>query len=190
MTAVVLFVRSREIPAGVLWAVAAMTAVAWFGTGDSPHAVTTAALALALGVAVVGHSLGGPDSTLDRTAAIRWVPRRALHLATIFVVAASVVTAVSPAPAGVILRDAAGFTGLAALAATLLGRRLAWTLPVVTGCVSAGIPAVPEPFALHLLTWAGQQADSRTAFAAAAVLTLAGVTGYVTHGPSRSGDVS
>jgi hypothetical protein len=188
VTAVALFLRSREVPAGVLCAIPAMAAVAWFGAGPagSPHAVTAAALALALGIAVLGHGLGGPDSTLDATAAIRWAPRRALHLATIFVVAAVVVTAVTTVPVAVVLRDAAGFTGLAALAAALFGRRLAWTLPVVTGCVSAGIPAVPEPFALHLLTWAGQSADSRTALTTAAVFAVTGAAGYVTHGPGRS----
>jgi hypothetical protein len=41
--------------------------------------------------------------------------------------------------AGVILRDAAGLAGLTALTATLLGRQLAWTLPVAwTGAASAG----------------------------------------------------
>ncbi|MEU4419073.1 hypothetical protein AB0F81_00455 [Actinoplanes sp. NPDC024001] len=165
-----------------------MVAVAWLGAGpaESRHAVTAAALALALGIAVLGHGLGGPDSTLDTTAAIRWAPRRALHLAAILVVAAAVVTAATTVPVAVILRDAAGFTGLAALSATLFGRRLAWTLPVVTGCVSAGIPAVPEPFVLHLLTWAGQPADSRVAFTTVVVFAVAGVAGYVTRGPAGS----
>ncbi|MEU8816232.1 hypothetical protein [Actinoplanes sp. NPDC048796] len=192
MTAVGLFLRSREVPAGALCAVSAMIAVAWLGTGpaESRHAVTAAALALALGIAVLGHGLGGPDSTLDTTAAIRWAPRRASHLAAIFVAAAAVVAVVTTAPTGVVLRDAAGFTGLAALAAALFGRRLAWTLPVVTGCVSGGIPAVPEPFALHLLTWAGQPADSPAAFTIAVTLAVAGAAGYVTRGPRRSGTTS
>lgn len=186
--AVALFLRSREVPAGVLCAVSAMAAVAWLGAGPAGtrHAVTAAALALALGIAVLGHGLGGPDSTLDATAAIRWAPRRALHLAAIAGVAAAVVTAVTTVPVAVVLRDAAGFTGLAALAATLFGRRLAWTLPVVTGCLSAGIPAVPEPFALHLLTWAGQPADSRTALTTAAILIAVGGAGYVARGPAGS----
>jgi hypothetical protein len=192
VTTVALLLRSREVPAGVLCAVSAMVAVAWLGTGPagSRHAVTAAALALALGIAVLAHGLGGPDSTLDTAAAIRWAPRRALHLAAIFVVAAAVVTVVSTAPTGVVLRDAAGFTGLGALAAALFGRRLAWTLPVVTGCVSAGIPAVPEPFVLNLLSWAGQSADSRSALTAAAVFTVAGVAGYVIRGPRRVSPVS
>ncbi|KHD75679.1 hypothetical protein MB27_21760 [Actinoplanes utahensis] len=187
-----MFLRSREAPAGALCAVAAMTAVAWLGAGPagSRHAVTAAALALALGIAVLGHGLGGPDSVLDATAAIRWAPRRALHLATIFVVAVAVVTAVATVPVAVVARDAAGFTGLAALAATLFGRRLAWTLPVVTGCVSAGVPAVPEPFALYLLTWAGQPPDSRTALVTAALLAVTGAAGYVTRGPRRTGPAS
>ncbi|MDI6105574.1 hypothetical protein QLQ12_44040 [Actinoplanes sp. NEAU-A12] len=187
MTALLLFLRSREVPGGTLCAVSAMVAVAWLGAGQtgSRHAVTAAALALALGVAVLGHGLGGPDSTPDTTAAIRWAPRRALHLAAICVLAATVVTVVTSVPAGVVLRDAAGFTGLAALAATLFGRRLAWTLPVVTGCVSAGIPAVPEPFALHLLTWVGQPPGSSAALTTAAIFTLTGVAGYVIRGPRR-----
>lgn len=181
MRATALFLRSRDVPAGMLWAVSAMAIGA--GIGGSRHAMTAAALALALGVAVLGHGLGGPDDTLDTTAAIRWLPRRALHLTAILMLAVGVVTAVSTVPLSVVLRDAAGFIGLAALAATLFGRRLAWTLPVVTGCVSAGIPAVPQPFVLHMLTWAGQPPDSRTALVIAVVLAATGAGGYLLHGP-------
>ncbi|MEU8239462.1 hypothetical protein AB0C07_14570 [Actinoplanes missouriensis] len=185
MRTAALFLRSRDVPAGTLLAVSAMAAVAWLGGGPagSRHAVTAAALALALGVAVLGHGLGGPDSTLDATAAIRWVPRRALHLIVIGTVAVVVVTAVTTVPVAVVLRDAAGFTGLAGLAATLFGRRLAWTLPVVTGCLAAGVPAVPDPFALYLLTWAGQPADSGTAATVGVVLAVAGGAAYVARGP-------
>ncbi|KXK63058.1 hypothetical protein AWW66_05290 [Micromonospora rosaria] len=187
MTPLLLFLRSREVPGGLLCAVPAMALFAWFGAvqADPRHAVTSAALALALGVAVLGYGLGGPDATLDATAAIRWAPRRALHLVSTAVLAGTVVTVVTTAPAGVVLRDAVGFTGLAALAATLFGRRLAWTLPVVTGCVSAGIPAVPEPFALHLLTWAGQPPDSVAALTTAVAFAVTGVAAYVIRGPRR-----
>ncbi|GGL99641.1 hypothetical protein GCM10012279_16270 [Micromonospora yangpuensis] len=173
----------------MLWAVPAMVLLAWFGAAQAEprHAVTTAALALALGVAILGNGLGGADPSLEATAAIRWAPRRALHLAAIAVLTATVVTVVTTAPAGVVLRDAAGLTGLAALAATLFGRRLAWTLPVVTGCVSAGIPAIPEPFALYLLTWAGQPPDSVAALTTAAVFAVTGAAAYLTRGPRRIG---
>ncbi|MFI7023086.1 hypothetical protein [Micromonospora sp. NPDC049900] len=192
MTSALLFLRSREVPGGLLCAVPAMGLLAWIGAAqaDGRHAVTTAALALALGVGVLGYGLGGPDGTLDATAAIRWVPRRAVHLAAILVVGSAVVTAVTTAPVGIVLRDAAGFVGLAALAAVVFGRRLAWTLPVVAGCVSAGIPAVPEPMALHLLTWAGQPADSVAALTTAGVLAVTGAAGYVIRGPRRISPVS
>lgn len=187
MITLLLFLRSREVLTGVLWAVLAMVAVAWLGTGQAEpqHAVTAAALALALGVAILGYSLGGPDNTLDTTAAIRWAPRRALHLTAISGLTAAVVTVMTTAPTGVVLRDATGFTGLAALATALLGRRLAWTLPVVTGCVSAGIPAVPEPFVPYLLTWAGQPPDSPTALTTAVIFAATGATWYVICGPRR-----
>ncbi|BAL93178.1 hypothetical protein AMIS_79580 [Actinoplanes missouriensis 431] len=192
MRTATLFLRSRDVPAGTLWAVPAMAAVAWLGAGPagSRHAVTAAALALALGVAVLGHGLGGPDSTLDATAAIRWAPRRALHLIAIGTVAVAVVTVVTTVPVAVVLRDAAGFTGLAGLAAVLFGRRLTWTLPVVTGCVSAGVPAVPGPFALYLLTWAGQPADSGTALTVGVVLAVTGGAAYTARGPRRLDPVS
>ncbi|TDB81267.1 hypothetical protein [Micromonospora sp. KC721] len=187
MTTLLLYLRSRQVPGGVLCGVTAMAAVAWLGTGhaDPQRAVVAAALALALGIAILGHGLAGADSTLDATAALRWAPRRAVHLTAITVLAAVVVTAVTTAPAGVVLRGAAGFTGVAALAAALFGRKLAWTLPVVTGCLSAGIPATPEPFALHLLTWAGQPPDSPAAATAAVVLAVTGAAGYVIRGPRR-----
>ncbi|TDC36205.1 hypothetical protein [Micromonospora sp. KC213] len=187
MRALLLYLRSRQVPGGMLWGVPVMVAVAWLGTGhaDPRRAVMAAALALTLGIAILGHGLAGADSTLDATAALRWAPRRALHLTAITVLAAVVVTAVTTAPAGAVLRDAAGITGTAALAAALFGRQLAWTLPVVTGCLSAGIPATPEPFALYLLTWAGQPPGSPAAATVAVVLAVTGTAAYLILGPRR-----
>jgi hypothetical protein len=176
-----LYLRSHDVPAGLLCGVLAMIVVAQLGTGytDPQRAVIAAALALALGLAVLGHGLDGPDNALDMTAAIRWAPRRTLHLGAITIVAATVVTAVTSAPTGIVLRDAAGFAGLTTLAAALFGRRLTWTLPIAAGCLAAVIPAMPEPLALHLLTWATQPSNNTTAATIATVYTVTGTATYL-----------
>jgi hypothetical protein len=183
--ALALYLRSRGVPAALAVSVPGMLAVAWAGTGhaDPQRAVAAAVLAVGLGAAVLGHGLAGHDGVLDRTAAIRWAPRRVVHLAGIIAVVSVVVLSVTTIADGVVWRDAVALGGLAAVAAALFGRQLAWAPPVAVAGVSAMIPALPGPMSVRVLTWAAQPADSPTAAVAAALLAVLGLGVYVVLGP-------
>ncbi|MER7442290.1 hypothetical protein [Micromonospora avicenniae] len=179
MRFLLLYARSRQIPAALAAAVALMAVVALLGRN---HAAASAAFAVAGGAALLGFGLGGPDDRLENTAARRWAPRRAAHLAAIAFVTAAVVLVCTKAPAGLVVRDAAGFAGLAALAARLLGGRLAWAPPVAAGAAAVVLPALPEPFVIALLTWPAQPAGNGPAAATAAIFAVLGGALYAARG--------
>ncbi|MFE2844047.1 hypothetical protein ACFXKS_10890 [Streptomyces scopuliridis] len=77
-----------------------------------------------MAAATVG--LSGQDRALDRTAAIRWAPRRAAHVLLIGVLAGAVLLALlaagdEPVRAGIPVRNSAGPAGLAAIGAAAWG---------------------------------------------------------------------
>ncbi|GAA2156222.1 hypothetical protein GCM10009760_56970 [Kitasatospora kazusensis] len=136
MNWLLLYARSRQVP---VWAavVALVAPAAWaFGRGrtaGSPD-LELAILVLTAQVAAASVGLGGQDAALDRTAAIRWAPRRAAHVLLIGVVAGAALLLVQAAgarlaPTELVVRDSAGLAGLAALGAVLCGAPFAWTLP-------------------------------------------------------------
>lgn len=78
--------------------------------------------------------LSGQDLALDRTAAIRWVRRRAAHVLLVSAVVGTVLLTVQAmgedmATTAFVVRDSAGLMGLVALGAALSGGQYAWTLP-------------------------------------------------------------
>ncbi|MFE2495828.1 hypothetical protein [Streptomyces scopuliridis] len=92
-------------------------------------------------MAAATAGLSGQDRALDRTAAIRWAPRRAAHVLLIGVLAGAVLLALlaagdEPVRAGTLVRNSAGPAGLAAIGAAAWGGRYAWTLPF-GGCAMA-----------------------------------------------------
>ncbi|MEV0536100.1 hypothetical protein [Kitasatospora sp. NPDC050463] len=146
-----LYARSRQVPVSA--AVVTLTAlVLWSlapGSGEGPMDLSTVVLVLTANVAAAALGLGGQDAALDRTAAIRWIPRRAAHVLLIGTVAGAALLAVQAAgpelaPAAVVARDSAGMVGLAALGATVCGAQYAWALPtgwlgiILFGTVPAG----------------------------------------------------
>ncbi|MFG2715081.1 hypothetical protein ACGFX2_31650 [Streptomyces goshikiensis] len=131
-----LYARSRQVPASA--AVVTLTAMAvWAltrGGGTGPVDPRIAVLVLTVQVSAAAVGLGGQDVALERTAAIRWAPRRAAHVLLIAVVVGAALLAVQAggpelAPAAFVVRDSAGLAGLAALGAGLCGAPYAWTLP-------------------------------------------------------------
>ncbi|SCG06255.1 hypothetical protein GA0115259_110165, partial [Streptomyces sp. MnatMP-M17] len=95
------------------------------------------ALLLTAVVAVGAIGLGGQDLALDRTAAIRWAPRRAAHVLLIAALAVGVLLVLSalsvfsapgggPVPVAYAVRNGAGPAGVAAIGATVWGGRYAW----------------------------------------------------------------
>ncbi|WP_405973134.1 hypothetical protein OG496_30100 [Streptomyces sp. NBC_00988] len=190
-----LYARSRQVPASLAALVigaAAMRALARGGaqgSGDPRLPV----LVLATGVMATSIGFSGQDLALDRTAAIRWVPRRAAHVLLAGAVVAAVLLAVqgvgtpvgtSMATTGFVVRDSAGLTGLAALGAALAGGQYAWTLPFAWLSFTFFAPAATSTttrVASWLLLPAGTPAGTGTAL----LLLVAGTAVYAVAGPRR-----
>jgi hypothetical protein len=133
--------------------------------------------------------LSGQDLALDRTAAIRWVPRRAAHILLAGTVVGTLLLAVQTMGAGMtttafVVRDSAGLMGLVALGAALWGGQYAWTLPFAWLSFSFFAPpatSAPMQVATWMLLPPGTAAGTWTALA----LTVAGTTAYALAGPRR-----
>lgn len=90
-----LYARSRQVP---VWAAAvALTTLAacvFEQGGREPMDLGIATLILTTNVTAASVGLGGQDLALDRTAAIRWAPRRTAHVLLLGAVAAVALLAV------------------------------------------------------------------------------------------------
>ncbi|WP_055594230.1 hypothetical protein [Streptomyces hirsutus] len=186
-----LYARSRQVPASlaavVISAVAAW-ALARDGSG-APGDPRLPVLVLAAGAMAASIGLGGQDLALDRTAAIRWVPRRAAHVLLAGAVVGTVLLAVQTmgedmATTAFVVRDGAGLMGLVALGAALSGGPYAWTLPFAWLSFSFFAPpptSVPMQVATWMLLPPGAAAGTWTAL----VLTVTGTAAYAVAGPRR-----
>ncbi|RAJ69891.1 hypothetical protein K378_01047 [Streptomyces sp. Amel2xB2] len=184
-----LYARSRQVPASLAAMVISAAAV-WALARDGhagPSDPRLPALALAAGTTAASVGLGGQDVALDRTAAIRWAPRRAVHVLLIGTVVAAVLSAVQTlgedlAALAFVVRDGAGLTGLAALGAVLLGAQHAWTLPTAWLAFTFVAPPstyVPTQVATWMLLAPGTPAATWTAL----TLALVGTAVYAVAGP-------
>ncbi|MFJ5291866.1 hypothetical protein [Streptomyces sp. NPDC088348] len=189
MRGLTLYVRSRRAPAA-LGAAAAATAVVWLLTTvfSDPGEVSSTVLALTalLLVAVVTATLGGPDDTLDRTAARPWGWLRTSHLAAalgwmLVLLLATLLTGTRFGPFACVVRDTAGLLGVTALGAATTGTARAWFLPLGWTLGAAVFPGTGT--AGEALTWQTQASGSRPASLVAAVLAVAGIAAYVSRGP-------
>ncbi|WP_327673702.1 hypothetical protein [Kitasatospora sp. NBC_00458] len=192
-----LYARSRQVPASlaaVLAGAAAVAALAGIGGGGTadPRLST---LVLAAGAAAVSVGLGGQDLALDRTAAIRWVPRRAAHVLLCGVLVAAVLWAVravggEPASPAFVVRNSAGLMGLVAVGAAWCGQRYAWTplfawLPFAFAAPAATGTTGGTGVATQVLTWMLQPPGTPAATWTAGLLAVAGTAVYATGGPRR-----
>ncbi|MFD0227829.1 hypothetical protein ACWGPD_31900 [Streptomyces hirsutus] len=186
-----LYARSRQVPAS-LAAVVISTVAAWALARDgsgAPGDPRLPVLVLATGAMAASIGLGGQDLALDRTAAIRWVPRRAAHVLLAGAVIGTVLLAVQTmgedmATTAFVVRDSAGLMGLVALGAALSGGPYAWTLPFAWLSYSFFAPpptSVPMQVATWMLLPPGTAAGTWTAL----VLTVAGTAAYAVTGPRR-----
>ncbi|MFH8387018.1 hypothetical protein ACH4E7_39905 [Kitasatospora sp. NPDC018058] len=194
MRRLMLYARSRQVPTSAA-AVTLIALAAWaFNRGDATGAVDAinpiTFFVLAASVAAGSVGLGGQDLALDRTAAIRWAPRRAAHTLLIGAVAGAAllaVQAVGPkfAPTEVVVRDSAGLVGLAALGAVLCGAHLAWTLPTGWLAFTVLVPPLAPNTVGKTVCWMtfppGTEASTRTAVA----LLVTGTVLYALAGPRR-----
>ncbi|MGX4694573.1 hypothetical protein [Streptomyces sp. JNUCC 63] len=189
MRGLMLYARSRRVPAALGAAVAGM-AIAWLlaAVFSDKGEVSSAVLVLTvlLLVAVVTATLGGPDDTLDRTAARPWAWLRMSHLATalgcvLLLLLATLLTGTRFGPFGSVIRDTAGLLGLTALGAATVGAARSWFVPLgwtLDAAVFSGTGTAGEA-----LTWQAQAPGSRPAAVVAAVLAVAGTAVYVSRGP-------
>ncbi|GGN45048.1 hypothetical protein [Streptomyces fuscichromogenes] len=186
-----LYARSRQVPASLAALVVGMVTV-WAlarDEGAGPGDPRLPVLVLATGAMAFSAGLGGQDPALDRTAAIRWVPRRTAHvlLAAAAVAAALLTVQTMGAPMATtafVVRDSAGLTGLAALGAALAGGPYAWTLPFAWLSFSFLAPpptSAPMEAATWMLLPPGTAAGTWTAL----VLTVVGSAAYAVAGPRR-----
>ncbi|MCS7477427.1 hypothetical protein ACFFQW_22035 [Umezawaea endophytica] len=178
-----LYARSRQIP--VALASALVTTFAVWAITDPPNPAM-AALSVVSAVGVLAIGLTGQDPHLDRTAAIRWFPRRVAHVVLIAAVASALLLAFTTdlAPAAFVLRAGAGLAGLAALAAAAFGGQHAWTLPLGWFAISFFIPRSDE-VPVHVATWLFQAPDNTPAAWTAGVLGVVGTTTYALARPRR-----
>jgi hypothetical protein len=140
--------------------------------------------AVAVVCAVTATGLAGADPALERTAARDWRVRRATHVVAIGGLAVVLgVTAGPPVATEVVVRDAVGLTGLAAVGATVLGGGLAWCVPVAWSVVAMSAFLASQPTPAPLVTWPFQPAGTTAATIVAGVLGLAGLLVYALRGP-------
>ncbi|WP_326805999.1 hypothetical protein OIE49_36250 [Streptomyces sp. NBC_01788] len=189
MRGLTLYARSRRVPAALGAAVAGM-AIAWLlaAVFSDKGEVSSAVLVLTvlLLVAVITATLGGPDDTLDRTAARPWTWLRMSHLAAalgcvLLLLLATLLTGTRFGPFGSVIRDTAGLLGLTALGAATVGAARSWFVPLgwtLSAAVFSGTGTAGEA-----LTWQAQAPGSRPAAVVAAVLAVTGTAVYVSRGP-------
>ncbi|MET8699552.1 hypothetical protein ABZW10_11895 [Kitasatospora sp. NPDC004723] len=175
----ILYARSRRLPAA-LAALALSAALARLGDAD-PASPRLSTLLLAAGAMALSAGFGGPDLALDRTAALRWAPRRAAHVLLAIVLVAAVLP---PGPLAVTVRDSAGLTGLAALGAACCGRPYAWLFPFTGLAASFVVPPAPD-LATRILTWPLLPPDATPATVTALTLAATGTAAYALAGPRR-----
>ncbi|WP_329353520.1 hypothetical protein OG226_26310 [Streptomyces sp. NBC_01261] len=192
-----LYARSRQVPASLaaLMISAAAMRTLTGGSGQEPGDPRLPVLVLATGVMAASVGLSGQDLALDRTAAIRWVPRRAAHVLLAGAVVAAVLLAVqmTGTPAGstqfmagteFVVRNSAGLTGLAALGAALSGGQYAWTLPFAWLSFTFFAPAATST-AMRVATWMLLPAGTVEGTWTALLLLGVGTAAYAFAGPRR-----
>ncbi|MFD9393335.1 hypothetical protein ACFWBB_22220 [Streptomyces sp. NPDC060000] len=186
-----LYARSRQVPASLAAVVIGAVAV-WALAGDGgegPGDPRLPVLVLAAGAMAASVGLGGQDLALDRTAAIRWVPRRAAHVLLAGAVVGTVLLTVQTMGASMtttafVVRDSAGLMGLAALGAALAGGRYAWTPPFAWLSFSFFAPP-PTSAPMRVATWMMLPPGTAAGTWTALVLTAAGTAAYTVAGPRR-----
>ncbi|MBB5906267.1 hypothetical protein [Actinoalloteichus hymeniacidonis] len=182
-----LYARSRQLTAS-LAAVVISAVVVWaIGRGPTDHRL--ALLVLATGTIAASIGLGGQDHALDRTAAIRWMPRRAMHVLLAGVVVGAVLLTVQTmghelATVEFVVRNCAGLLGLAALGAAIAGGQYAWTLPFAWLAFAFFAPP-PTSVPMEVATWMMLPPGTAAGTWTAVTLGVVGTTAYAVAGPRR-----
>ncbi|WP_053702387.1 hypothetical protein [Streptomyces sp. WM6368] len=187
-----LYARSRRAPtslAVVLISAVAVAALGRIGGAVGPVDPRLCTLALAAGATALAVGLGGQDLALDRTAAIRWMPRRAVHVLLCGVLIGAVLPGAlalggQPASLALVVRNSAGLMGLVALGAAWCGGPYAWLPPFASLSLALVVPPAPDP-ATQVLTWMLLPPGTTAGTWTALVLAVAGTAVYAVGGPRR-----
>ncbi|MGW4498255.1 hypothetical protein ACWENR_06505 [Micromonospora sp. NPDC004336] len=187
-----LYLRSRRAPVaiGTAAGILVLMWVLWETSSDSPEAGSQmVVLSVLLMVAALTMTLSGPDDELDRTGALAWPARRALHLLTALVLIGGLLlitrfTGARFGPMSLVLRDTAGLLGLTALGAAVIGTAKAWFLPLGWTLAAVLFPRGDNLLG-RVLTWQTQEPPSRAAAVTAATLAVTGLIAYAVTGPAR-----
>lgn len=187
-----LYLRSRRAPAAMIAAGVGVLALwsLWSVFSDSREVGgQLVVLTVLLSVTALTATLGGPDDALERTAALRWLPRRVAHLVAAFLVVvvpplATLATGAHFGPAGLVARDAAGLLGLTALGAATAGVGRAWFVPLGWTLAATLFPR-SGPVVGRVLTWQAQPQVSVAAAVTAGLLATCGLLAYAVAGPVR-----
>nr|WP_319343632.1 hypothetical protein [Streptomyces sp. NY05-11A] len=143
--------------------------------------LTTGAMALSIG-------LGGQDLDLDRSAAVRWAPRRAAHVLLGGAIVGAVLLTVQAvgrdlATTAFVARDCAGLAGLAALGAAVAGGRYAWAFPFTWLAFAFFAPPAAAGVPVKVATWMLLPAGTPAATWTAVCLAVVGTALYALAGP-------
>jgi len=180
MRLIALYLRSRLAGriVALLVAVATLTWLWVWWTGSSAITLTLLPLAMPLaGAALIGASTGSPFGESEATASRSLGPLRIGHLTGLLVVAV-VALALAVVPwnvsdgAWTLVRNLAGFTGLALLAARVLGSGLSWAVPLGYAVLSL---LAPQSGQIPAWAWSVRGATDRGAAVIATALLLAGL---------------
>jgi hypothetical protein len=182
-----LFVRSRSAGQALLIltvvAVASTTALALTSNPDLTLILRMAApLAAAI---VVGAAVRSPFGEAEQTASHPLPPLRVAHLVLLLACGATGLALAGVAPGvgslGMLLRNGAGFVGLALLGARLLGTGVSWLLPLGYGGATF-VDYLLQPNRDASWRWPLQPSGDHTALALALTLLAIGLGAIVTAG--------
>ena len=183
----VLFLRSRMTGPSllVLTAVAAAAGLALDASTNTDLTLLlrlTAPLAAAVVVGVAVRSLFGEA---ERTASRPLPPLRLVHLALLLAGGGGGLALANVLPdggaLGMLLRNGAGFVGLALLGARILGTAASWLLPLVYGG-GVFVAYLAQPERDPWWRWPLQPADDGSALAIALALLAGGLANVVIAG--------
>ncbi len=182
-----LFLRSRQAGRAVAL-LAVVVAAMWLwrrvATEDALSTmllITTPSLAAA---AVIAAGTSSPLADLEATAVLGLPPLRLGHVGGLLGLMALGLLAVGGALDGALVRDLAGFTGLALLTARFAGSAMSWTVPLGYGAL-AMLGGVGQRWA-----WPIVEATNREAMLIAGALLTLGLTVIAWSGAREQRDAS
>ncbi len=172
-----LHLRSRRAGLALALLVVIVAATWLWGHVAGGDSLSLALLVVAPSLAaasVIGATMSSPIADLEATASHALPPLRLSHLGGLLVFITLGLVAVGGALDGALVRDLAGFTGLALLTARFAGSAASWSVPLTYGALAVLIG--PGPW----WAWPAAAATNREDVLIAATLLVVGL-GVVTQ---------